>query len=66
MSTVRPGVAVNGYTEEGKKKNKIINYLFIYYVYIPVWVVEFLGVAELGGALGTEVMEEVLVLFGKL
>ena len=49
-----------------KKKNKIINYLFIYYVYIPVWVVELLGMAELGGALGTEVMEDVLVLFGKL
>ena len=43
---------------EGNKKNKIFNCSFIYYVYIIVWVVKLLGVADLGGALGAEVNEE--------
>ena len=51
--------------EKENKKNKILNYLFIYYVYIFGWVVKLLGVAELGVALVTEMMEAVLVSFGK-
>ena len=62
MSTVIPGVAVNGCTEEikrikyliGIKKKNILNYIFIYYV---SYLVKLLGVAALGGAMATEVME---------
>ena len=56
MSRVIPGVAVNGCTEERKeikieiRKIYLIIYLYIMYTYL-------VGVAELGGALGTEVME---------
>ena len=68
MSTVRPGEAVNGCTEERKEIRRIqysIAYLYIMYIHTCVGG-KITRSAELGEALGTEVMEEVLVLFGKL
>ena len=63
MSTVRQGEAVNGCTEERKeiRRIKYLLFIYIYILYIHVWVVELIRVDELGGALGAEVMEEVLV-----
>ena len=53
-------------TEE-RKAIRRIKYLFIhYYVYIIMWVIKLLGVTDLGGALGKEVNEELLIWFGRL